>query len=253
MSKITGPAFKCFGSKWLSSKLLPPPEHSAIVEPFAGGAGYSLRHYEKDVLLFEKDEHVHDLWVWLIKTATQQDILDIPQGLPAGTDIRTLDLSYGQKLLLKNWQRTNNFGGCWTISGWGDLPGQWTKNTRARVAEEVQAIKHWEIYHVSGVQAIEANDRNVDATWLIDPPYQHNYQYRLRRPLDYKSLGRYVKQLNGQVIVCEALHPRTGEFPNWLPFQPWAKRVTSRRKAGNNTHSSEVIWTNSPNMLESSS
>ncbi len=249
---ITGPLFKCFGSKWLSSKRLPPPERALICEPFAGGAGYSLRHSQKNVLLFETDEHVHDLWAWLIREATQQDILDIPVGLPVGTDIRTLDLSRGQGLLLKNWQRTNNFGNCWTVSGWGHLPGQWTNNTRARVAEEVQAIKHWDIRKTSGMKVIDANttpNSETNVTWFIDPPYKFNYQYRLSWPLDYKTLGENVRKLNGQVIVCEALHPQTAEMPGWLPFEFWAKRVTSRRAAGNNTHSSELIWTNQPQML----
>ncbi len=247
---ITGPLFKCFGSKWLSSRLLPPPEKSLICEPFAGGAGYSLRHYQKQVQLFEKDQHVHDLWLYLIKTATQQDILDIPVGVPEGTDIRTLGLSWGQQLLLKNWQRTNNFGNCWTISKWGHLPGQWTHNSRARVAEQSQAIKHWDVRFISGVVAIDANTSSVekDVTWFIDPPYIGNYQYRIERPLDYKSLGRMVRRLHGQVIVCEATNPKTGEYPQWLPFEPWARRITSRRKPENNKYSHELLWTN---MLES--
>ncbi len=254
MALITGPLFKCFGSKWLSSRLLPPPERGLICEPFAGGAGYALRHYEKNVLLFEKDQYVHDLWVWLIKTATQQLIMDIPIGLPIGTDIRTLGLSWGQQLLLKNWQRTNNFGNCWTISSWGHLPGMWTANCRARIAEQHQGVRHWDIRYRSGVDAIISNatpraEQNV--TWLIDPPYEFNYQYLQRRPLDYKGLGRYVRALPGQIIVCEAAHPKTGEFPQWLPFEPWAKRITSRRKPENNKYSSELLWTNTQPLLGS--
>ncbi len=252
MSKITGPLFKCFGSKWLSSKTLPKPEKPMICEPFAGGAGYSLRHHEKQVVLFETNEHVYDLWAWLIRQASSQDILDIPVGLAAGTDIRHLGLKYGQQLLLKNWQRTNNFGNCWTVSGWGHLPGQWTENTRARVAEEALAIRHWEIRMQCGSRAIESN-ANVtqEVTWFIDPPYRHNYQYRLTRALDYKTMGRNIRNLRGQVIVCEALHPKTGEFPQWLPFELWEKRVTSRRAVGNHTHSSELLWTNTQPLLGS--
>ena len=67
---ITGPLFKWFGSKWLSARLLPPPEHDVVVEPFAGAAGYSLRHPGSLVYLYERDPHVFNLWSWLIKTAT---------------------------------------------------------------------------------------------------------------------------------------------------------------------------------------
>ena len=134
--KITGPLFKWFGSKWLSARLLPPPTYPTIVEPFAGSAGYSLRHCERDVTICERDPHLLALWRWLVHKATEEAIREIPLGVPEGTDIRTLGLSHGQQLLLKTWQRTNNVGDCWTISPWGNKPGQWTSNTRARVASE---------------------------------------------------------------------------------------------------------------------
>src|ERR1700721_2928416 len=119
MTKITGPLFKWFGSKWLSSKTLPAPTHPSIIEPFAGGAGYSLRHFERKVILCESDPHIFRLWAWLILHATEGEIREIPINVPVGTDIRCLELSSGQKLLLKSWQRTNNVGNCWTISPWG--------------------------------------------------------------------------------------------------------------------------------------
>ena len=135
--KVTGPLFKWFGSKWLSSRLYPPPEHDIIFEPFAGSAGYSLRHNEKKVVIWEANPNVNALWDWLIKHATTADVLEIPINLPEGTDISGLGLSLGQALLLKHWQRTNNVGNCWTVSPWGNKPGQWTANTRARVADEL--------------------------------------------------------------------------------------------------------------------
>jgi hypothetical protein len=171
MSKVTGPLFKCFGSKWLSSKTLPVPALDLIVEPFAGGAGYALRHHESKVILFESDPHLRALWPWLIGEATETLIREIPLGVPEGTDIRTLGLTNGQALLLKSWQRTNNVGDCWTISPWGNKPGQWTANTRARVSEEVSAVGHWHFWN-------EGEWPKIPATWFIDPPYQFNYQYR---------------------------------------------------------------------------
>ena len=32
---VTGPLFKWFGSKWLSSRLYPPPEQDVIFEPYS--------------------------------------------------------------------------------------------------------------------------------------------------------------------------------------------------------------------------
>lgn len=238
------PLFKWFGSKWLSSKTLPPPKHDRIVEPFAGGAGYSLRYCERDVLICENDLHLAKLWPWLIGEATEAMIRDIPIGVPIGTDIRTLGLSQGQALLLKSWQRTNNVGDCWTISPWGNKPGQWTANTSARVAEEVHAIKHWQ-FALDGMRVMQHAIELGAATsmWFLDPMYEFNYQYRNKIGHDYAELGRLAQALPGQAVVCEAVCPKTGKVPNWLPFEHFGERITSRRKAEQNHHSKELIWT----------
>jgi hypothetical protein len=246
-SRVTGPLFKWFGSKWLSSRTLPAPAFDKIVEPFAGGAGYSLRHHERAVVLYEADPHVSALWKWLIEEATPAAILDIPVLVPEGTDIRTLGLTPGQRLLLKNWQRTNNVGDCWTVSPWGNKPGQWTANTRARVSEQSQAVKHWKMRSGSGMTAF-TREKGM-ATWFIDPPYEFNYQYRSKQRIDYEALGKLASGALGQPIVCEAVCQQTGQTPSWLPFTAFGSRVTSRRKKGDNHHSRELIWSYPPATL----
>jgi hypothetical protein len=239
--RISGPLMKWFGSKWLSSKTLPKPLHDTIVEPFAGGAGYSLRHAEKQVILCESDPHLFTLWLWLIGKATEADIREIPLNVPEGTDIRTLGLSQGQQLLLKTWQRTNNVGSCWTTSKWGHLPGQFTANTRARVASEFHLIKHWKV-QPDGMALLRELDQ--EATWFLDPPYEFNYQYR-QPAISYQELGELSLAKKGQVIVCEAICPKTDRVPQYLPFKFFGERITSRRKAENHHHSKELIWENS--------
>lgn len=236
---MKGPLFKWFGSKWLSSKTLPKPNYPTIIEPF-GGAGYSLRYADKNVIICECNPNLFDLWSWLINEATKDDILSIPLNLPEGLDIRTIGLSEGQALLLKNWQRTNNVGNCWTISSWGNKPGQWTENTRARVADEFSEIGHWRVIN-DAFQILDPININYEATWFIDPPYEFNYQYNNKR-LDYQNLANKIKVLFGQVIVCEAICPKTGTVPNWLQFEFFGERVTSRRGADNNHHSKELIY-----------
>lgn len=236
--RITGPLFKWFGSKWTASKHYPAPTHDSIVEPFAGSAGYSLRHFDKQVLLAEKNLHLRQLWYWLIHAATESTIREIPINIPEGTDIRTLGLTDGQALLLKNWQRTNNVGDCWTVSPWGNKSGQWTENTRSRVASEFHFVKHWEID--CDAYSVFANI-STPRTWFIDPPYKFNYQYRLD-PVDYQLLAQTVEGLPGQVIVCEANCQDTGDTPDWLPFVPFRRMVTSRRKSTNNHHSKELVY-----------
>lgn len=232
---LTGPLFKWFGSKWNASKHYPAPRHDRVFEPYAGSASYSLRHADRGVTIWDSDPNLQRLWPWLIN-ASEASIREIPLGLPEGHDIRTIGLSEGQCLLLKHWQRTNNVGDCWTVSPWGSLPGQWTANTRARVSEEVGAIRHW----FFGPPPI------VSGTWFIDPPYQYNYQYRKGSTwIDYPTLVRGIAAIPdpSQIIVCEAVCPKTGAIPNWLPFVPFRDTVTSRRKADQSHHSRELIWT----------
>jgi hypothetical protein len=231
------PLFKVFGSKWSSSKHYPAPiEGLRIYEPFAGSAGYSLRHHDFPVTIYEINPHLSYLWQWLINSATSQDVLDIPLNIPEGTDIRDLgkDLSHGQMLLLKNWQRTNNCGSCWTISKWGSLPGQFTANTRARVADEIHAIKHWKFEPVTWTES---------GTYFCDSPYFYNYKYGIK-DFDFDAYAANVGRVppNSIVIACEAVCPKTGKIPDYLPFQPSHSQVTSRRKASNNHHSKELVY-----------
>ena len=232
----TGPLFKWFGSKWTAAKKYPSPEpHAFLFEPYAGSAGYSLRHWDRVVTLYDTNPHLQILWPWLIAEATNTAVREIPVGIPEGTDIRSLGLSEGQAELLRCWQRTNNTGDCWTVSSWGHLPGQWTENTRARVADEIQYVKHW---------TFERINYGVVGTYFIDPPYQYNYKYGSPE-VDYSWLGMQIQALEiagCQVIACEAVCPKTGSVPSWLPFQPFGSFVTSRRKAHNNHHSKELMY-----------
>lgn len=244
MKKGIRPLFKWFGSKWQAAPKYPEPIHDRIVEPFAGGAGYSLRYPDRQVTICETNPNLRVLWPWFIDVATEAMIREIPIGVPVGTDIRSLGLSQGQSYLLKTWQRTNTTGGCWTISPWGNGPGQWTTNTRARVAEEVNAIKHWKFESDGAhVLRVAAELGSPSSTWFVDPMYRYNYQYNTKQGHDYEELGRTVRSLPGQIIVCEAVCPKTGTVPDWLPFAHFGKSVTSRRKATQNHHSNELIWT----------
>lgn len=235
------PLFKWFGSKWGAAKHYPEPEFDRLYETHAGSAGYALNHVDKKVTIIEVNSQLLCLWDWLINVASERLIREIPINIPEGTDIRELGLTSGQELLLKHWQRTNNVGDCWTISPWGNKSGQWTANTRARVAEEVQAVGHWVI------RGTYPWHREVESTIFVDPMYQYNYQYK-SSPIDYKELAAKVLQASrkNQLIVCEATCPKTGRAPKWLPFKPSHRQVTSRRKAGNNVHSKELIFTRGP-------
>lgn len=239
---IRGPLFKWFGSKWMASRYYPAPHSDSIIEPFGGAAGYSLRHHSKDVTIAESNKYVYNLWKWIIQYANEEKIMQIPIDLPEGTSIVDLPLSNGQKLMLKHWQRTNNVGNCWTTSPWGNLPGQWTENTRKRVASEVHLVSHWKVCQ-DGFELLESDlRRDPSVTWFIDPVYLFNYRYGMNGDFDYTRLASAVNKISGQVIVCEAICPKTGRTPDYLPFTFFRKQVTSRRGEGDNTHSKELIF-----------
>lgn len=244
--KPQGPLFKWFGSKWMAARHYPKPLLGPIIEPFAGGAGYGLRHSSHKVIIAESDQNILDLWHWLVH-AQKADVLAIPIMNLEGADIRSMPLSHGQKLLLKNWQRTNNVGECWTISAWGNKPGQWTKNCRSRVAKDIECVSHWCVYGSDGFALLESDWANdSSATWLIDPPYQYNYRYRNSSCFDYDRLASAVGSIKGQVIACEAACPKTGVIPDYLPFSFFARTVTSRRAQGCRTHSNELLYHRMP-------
>lgn len=226
--------FKNFGSAWSSAKHYPKPlEGLPIFEPFAGGAGYSLNYHWHPVTLFETNVHVAGLWQWIINEATTQDILDIPLNVPEGTDIRTLPLADGQKLMLKQWGRTNNHGNCWTISSWHSKSGQWTNNCRARVAEQIHAVKHWKFEPITWDQA---------GTYVCDPPYIFNYNYGVK-DFDYQKLVDNIGKVpQGSLIIASEAESKTGQIPDYLPFVSSHSQVTSRRKSTNSHHSKELVY-----------
>lgn len=215
--KTSGLMFKYFGSKFSRAKVYPTPTHSTIIEPYAGGAGFSLNYSDRNVIISENNEEVFSLWKYLIEECSSSEILEIPLDLPIGTEINSLALNPGQKLLLKYWQRTNNLSKCSTISVWGNKNGQWTKGTRSRLAIEISYIKHW-ILHPSAEIVFDLYSNRSDVSWFVDPPYEFNYRYA-SKTFDYNQLATNVKRCNGEVIVCEG-EGKEGEVPTYLPFVP---------------------------------
>jgi len=240
------PMFKYFGSKCRSGKYYPPPKYPTICEPFAGGAGYSLRYRDHDVILGDLDDELIRLWQWLI-VADPAEISALPhESLVVGQDLRTLGLRPEAADLIRRWQRTGHCSS-WTVSNlnhivrmrdsgersphatskwnkriteWlpGPVPngtvgkntGMWHPNTRAYLAYAVTTIRHWQAYHIA-----YDDWPDIEATWFIDPPYQHvASSYRVCTPIDYARLRDWVMSRRGQVIVCE----QAGA--DWLPFVP---------------------------------
>src|SRR3990167_8941757 len=49
------PFWTYYGGKWKVGPRYPVPLHDTIIEPFAGAAGYSLRYFDRKIILIEKD------------------------------------------------------------------------------------------------------------------------------------------------------------------------------------------------------
>ena len=228
------PFFTYYGGKWRAAPRYPAPTFGRIVEPFAGAAGYAVRHYTKDVVLIDKDPKIIALWRYLI-AATPKDILALPAVEP-GQSVDDLDVSLAAKTLIGFWLNKGSASPCKTPSKWmrdGMRPNSfWGEAIRARIASQVDKIKHW--------TAIEgdytASPRGM-ATWFVDPPYREAGKlYRhSSTAIDFAHLGMWCKSLSGQVLVCE------NEGADWLDFKPHLTIKASPSKTGGK-RSHEVLW-----------
>lgn len=220
---ITGPFLSFFGGKWRATpRLYPVPRHRTIIEPFAGSAGYSLRYYYHQVILYEKDPLTAAVWDYLIRASTK-DILALPL-MEDDQTIRDLPCC----------EEAQNFIG-WKIcagqakpyktkSSWarsGARPNTfWGEKVREKMAAQIECIDHWKIHNM-GYEEIPHNRK---ATYFIDPPYQYagGEHYRCgAKDINYGHLAHWCKSRQGQVIVCE------GKGADWLPFRPLGRTKTT--------------------------
>lgn len=231
------PFLSYYGSKYRAAPRYPAPEHGTIVEPFAGAAGYSLRYPDRRVVLVERDPRLAGIWRFLIRSKPE-DILALP--------LLDLDASIADlppcdpdgRELIRAWLQGGVAGGRNTFSSmargaFGDNPNTpkfWGVSCRARIADQVNAIKHWTI-----VEGDYSEAPDVTATWFVDPPY-NNAAGRVYRfhGLDYPALGAWCRTRRGQAIVCE------NEGADWLPFRPLYS--TANNWNGATKRSVEVVW-----------
>ena len=216
--------FSYYGSKSKIVDYYPPPKHKRIIEPFAGSARYSLKYWQNDVLIAHKYEVIITIWKWL-QQCSKNDIMKF-QILKRGDDIRTMNLtieeSYWVGLIIN--QGTNEPKNVVT-----EYSAKGLSNFIKRTADNLFKIKHWEIRH-SSYEDLE----NIEATWFIDPPYQFGGEH-YKEPstnIDFKELGEWCKNRNGQAIVCE------NTKADWLPFRPMVEMQ------GTMFRTTEAIWSN---------
>lgn len=215
-----GPFLKYFGSKWKIAPLYPTPEHQIVIEPFAGGAGYSVRHHDRDVMLVERDPTIAAIWRWLI-AASPEDVRAIPL-LRRGQTTDEAGMTEVVRDLVGFWVNAATSTPCRQIGGYArnwKSSDVWNGETRERLAKQVALIKHWRI-----VEGSYEDAPDIEATWFVDPPYQQMGRHYRHHDIDYARLADWVRSRRGLVIACENVGA------TWLPFVPFVNSASAHKR-----------------------
>lgn len=228
------PFFTFYGGKWRAAPRYPYPHCDVIVEPFAGAAGYAVRHHAKRVILVEKDPVIAALWRYLI-AATPDTINALPL-IRMDESVFDLNVCDEARSLIGFWLNKGSASPCKTPSAWmreGLRPKSfWGPEIRARIASQVEGISHWTC--IEGDYSLAPD---IEATWFIDPPYSNaGMLYRhSASSIDFQRLGTWCQSRKGHVMVCE------NEGATWLPFKPFITIKSTEGKRGK-AKSREVLW-----------
>ncbi|MEQ1762564.1 MAG: DNA adenine methylase [Pyrinomonadaceae bacterium] len=223
--------FSYYGSKSKIVHLYPEPKCDRIIEPFAGSARYSLKYWEKDVLLVDLSEHVFEVWNYLIE-ASEKDVRALPD-VPSKVHLDNYKLLSTAERYLIGFHLCRGKAKPRKV---GHGQNSWNRD-RERIATNLYKIKHWKIVRASYYEIA-----NSEATYFIDPPYKMSQE----RPgngdrypfgsLDYDNLAEWIRGRRGQVIACE------GDRAKYLPFKLLA---TTNANTNNSTvkKNRELIYT----------
>jgi hypothetical protein len=217
--------FSYYGSKSKIVDLYPPPKYGKIIEPFAGSARYSLKYWDRDILLVDKYPVIIDVWTFL-RNCSPKDILSLPK-LQRGLDIRELNISDEERLFLGFLVNQGSSSPKNIVS---EFAAHQTGVIK-KISKQVNLIKHWK-FNLLSYDEIE----NEDATWFVDPPYQFGGEhYKMsNKTIDFNALGVWCKSRLGQVIVCE------NTKADWMCFKPMKDLY------GAYSLTTEAIWSNLP-------
>lgn len=227
-------AFSFYGSKSKVLGFYPRPSHDLIIEPFAGGASYSLAHGEgRDVWINDLDPEVFGMWRFI-----QNDIMAwldrIPRHVEPGQKVS--DLVPDAPSALVSLMRAEANQGTQGARGVHDQVTSMGAKCWPRIHEKLA----WAHGRCQG-WTITNYPYNLmtcpEGTWFIDPPYDNLAGRRYRQQVvDYEALRQFCLSRVGQVIVCENVGA------TWLPFQPLVERRGIKSRYQRST-AKEAIYT----------
>ena len=237
MAKSLRPFFTYYGGKWRLSAKYPTPSHDVIFEPFAGSAGYSLRYPDRAVILNDLDPVIAATWDYLIN-APESEIEALPTYDGTWETVNDLGVPQEAKYLIGWWFNKGTIGPGTRPSRWvrdaGENTGEnyWGEGVKARIVRQQEYIRHWK------VQCGDYGDLpDIEATWMIDPPYQKaGVHYKKdSTSLNFADLGDWCWGRDGQVLVAENVGA------DWLPFASFAD-VKATHGQGRTGVSKEALW-----------
>ena len=92
----------------------PAPKHKTIIEPFAGGASYSLKYYKHNVILNDLNPKVYEVWKFITNPVNYKFIKKIPIEVQAGDKVDHITkgkgLPSGLVYILKSACNVGTFG-----------------------------------------------------------------------------------------------------------------------------------------------
>lgn len=213
--KLT-PMFYYFGRKGRLAASYPAPAFPLVIEPFAGSMAYALHHRPEKAIGIEIDSNVANVWHRLTGMSAEHILALSEPRIGERTTDRFAMLAAGSH----GTARASSY--LWT-----------DRMSRDFQKQKRLAAKHVD-YARTNVQYVCNDYRailDIEATWFIDPPYQHVERGYDRSNVDYDELAEWCKRRRGQVIVCEQ------DGADWLPFQPLCEiRGTTNKRTV------EMVW-----------
>lgn len=205
--------FSYMGSKWRLAKKYGCPQSELVIEPFAGGACYSLYWDAPKVLLYDINPIIAGMWQYLI-AAKESEIASLPLDFEM---VDELDVCQEAKWLIGFWITKGNTHPNKSRSAWARQYRYatdckvWNDPVRRRIAAQLHKIRNWKI-----VCADYRECPDIVADWFIDPPYQNVTREYAYSDIDYPALSEFCLSRAGRVVVCENVGA------TWLPFTSFA-------------------------------